>query len=83
MRAALKQRHTQRCLKRSHQFGDACAARLHAETSKILGSAGAREYFSGLALSAGADTLDGFATLIRAEHAKWGDIIRQTGMRAE
>ena len=58
-------------------------ARLHGEISKILGSAEAREYFSGLALSAGADSMDSFAAQIRAEHAKWGDIIKQTGMKAE
>ena len=58
-------------------------ARLHAEISKILGSAEAREYFASLGLSAGADSMDAFAAQIRAEHAKWGDIIRQTGMRAE
>ena len=58
-------------------------ARLHAEISKILGSAEASEYFSGLGLSAGADSVDAFAAQIRAEHAKWGDIIKQTGMKAE
>ncbi len=57
--------------------------RLHAEISKILGSLEAREYFSGLGLSAGADSMASFAALIRTEHAKWGDIIRQTGMKAE
>ena len=61
----------------------AIVARLHAEISKILGSAEARDYFSGLALSAGADSLDAFAAQIRAEHAKWGEIVRQTGMKAE
>ena len=59
------------------------AARLHAEISMILGSAEAREYFGSLGLSAGADTLAAFAAQIRAEHAKWADIIQQTGMKAE
>ena len=58
-------------------------ARLHAEISKILVSAEARDYFSSLSMSGGVDTLDAFAALIRAEHAKWRDIIRQTGMKAE
>jgi tripartite-type tricarboxylate transporter receptor subunit TctC len=58
-------------------------ARLHAEISKILGSAEASEYFSGLGLTAGADSVDAFAAQIRAEHAKWGDIIKQTGLKAE
>ena len=34
-------------------------------------------------LSAGADSMDAFAALIRTEHAIWGDIIRQAGMKAE
>ena len=58
-------------------------ARLHAEISKILGSAEAREYFGSLGLSAGADSMESFAAQIRAEHAKWGEIIRQTGLKAE
>jgi tripartite-type tricarboxylate transporter receptor subunit TctC len=58
-------------------------ARLHSEISKILGSAEAREYFSSLGLSASADNLDAFAAQVRAEHAKWGEIIKQTGLRAE
>ena len=58
-------------------------ARLHAEISKILTSGEARDYFSALSLSAGADNMDAFAAQIRAEHAKWGEIIKQTGMKAE
>ena len=41
----------------------------------------ARKNSSGL--SAGADSMDAFAALIRTEHAIWGDIIRQAGMKAE
>ena len=58
-------------------------ARLHAEISMILGSAEAREYFGSLGLSAGADSMESSAVLICAEHAQWGDIVRQTGMKAE
>jgi tripartite-type tricarboxylate transporter receptor subunit TctC len=57
--------------------------RVHTEISKILGSTEAIEYFSDLGLSAGADTMEAFAAQIRAEHAKWGEIIKQTGMKAE
>ena len=57
--------------------------RLYAEISKILSSAEASEYFSSLDLSAGADTMDAFAAQIRAEHAKWSDIIKQNGLKAE
>ncbi len=61
----------------------AIVSKLHAEISKILNSSEAKEYFTGLSLSAGADTPDAFAAQIRAEHAKWGDIIKQTGLKAE
>ena len=61
----------------------AIVAKLHGEIGKILASAEAREYFGSLGLSAGADSMDVFAAHIRAEHAKWGDIIKQTGMKAE
>lgn len=57
--------------------------RLHSEISKILGSAEASEYFASLGASPGADTLADFAAQIRTEHARWGDIIKQTGMKAE
>ena len=57
--------------------------RLHTEISKILSSNDAKEHFTALGLSTGADTMEAFATQIRAEHAKWGEIVRQTGMKAE
>ena len=58
-------------------------ARLHGEISKILSGTEAREYFSSLGLSAGADAMDAFAAQIRVEHAKWGGLIKQTGLKAE
>jgi len=58
-------------------------ARLHSEISKILNSNDAKEHFGALGLSTGADNMDAFAAQIRSEHAKWGDIIKQTGLKAE
>jgi tripartite-type tricarboxylate transporter receptor subunit TctC len=59
------------------------ASKLHAEISKILGSAEAKEYFTGLSLTAGADTSEAFLAQIKTEHTKWGNIIKQTGLKAE
>jgi tripartite-type tricarboxylate transporter receptor subunit TctC len=58
-------------------------SKLHGEISKILSSAEAKEYFTGLSLSAGADTPEAFAALIRADYEKWGQIVKQAGLKAE
>ena len=58
-------------------------AKLHTEISKILGSPEAKDYFAGLGLTAGADAPEAFSAQIRAEHTKFGDLIRQTGLKAE
>ena len=57
--------------------------RLTLEISKILNSAEAQEYFGGLGLSAGADAPEAFAAEIRSEHAKWGELIRKAGLKAD
>lgn len=57
--------------------------RLHTEISKILSSNDAKEHFGALGLSTGADNMDAFVAQIRSEHGKWGDIIKQTGLKAE
>jgi tripartite-type tricarboxylate transporter receptor subunit TctC len=61
----------------------AIVSKLHGEISKILGTAEAKEYFTGLSLSAGADTPGAFAALIRADYEKWGQIVKQAGLKAE
>jgi tripartite-type tricarboxylate transporter receptor subunit TctC len=61
----------------------AIVAKLYAEISKVLSSAEAREYFPSLSLTAGADTSEAFSAQIKAEHAKWGEIIKQSGLKAE
>ena len=57
--------------------------RLYEALHEILGSAQAKEWFGAI----GAETGDGppevFARDIRAEHAKWGQVIREAGIRLE
>jgi tripartite-type tricarboxylate transporter receptor subunit TctC len=57
--------------------------RLYSEIGKILGSAEARDYFGNLGLGTGGESPDAFAALIRADHEKWGRIVKQAGLKAE
>ena len=58
-------------------------ARLYREISGILGTAEAREWFAAVGADPGADPPDVFADLIRAEHAKWGKVIHDAGIKIE
>jgi tripartite-type tricarboxylate transporter receptor subunit TctC len=57
--------------------------RLYAEISKILAGAEAQAYFGEQGISAGGEAPDVFAADIRAEYAKWGELIRHVGLKAE
>jgi len=58
-------------------------ARLYREISAILATAEAREWFAAFGADPGADPPDVFAASIRAEHAKWGRVIREAGIKLE
>ena len=58
-------------------------ARLHDEVAKVLASAEAREWFAQVGAEPGLMAPEAFADLIRAEHAKWGKVIRDAGIRIE
>jgi tripartite-type tricarboxylate transporter receptor subunit TctC len=58
-------------------------AKLYREISAILATAEAREWFASFGLDPGADPPDVFAASIRAEHAKWGRVIREAGIKLE
>ena len=57
--------------------------RLYAEISKILAGADAQAYFAEQGITTGGEAPDVFAADIRAEYAKWGELIRQAGLKAE
>lgn len=58
-------------------------ARLNAELVRALSTAEARAWFHAQGAEVVADTPEEFAAVIRAEHARWGAIIREAGIRAE
>lgn len=58
-------------------------AKLYREISTILATPEAREWFAAFGADPGADAPEVFAASIRAEHAKWGRVIRETGIKLE
>ena len=58
-------------------------ARLYGEISGILATPEARAWFGEVGAEARADPPDEFAANIRAEHAKWGKVIREAGIKIE
>jgi tripartite-type tricarboxylate transporter receptor subunit TctC len=58
-------------------------ARLHAEITKVLSTVEARDWFASFGAEAGLQTPEEFAAFIRAEHAKWGQVIRDAGIKLE
>ena len=57
--------------------------RLYREINAIVGSAEGRAYFAEVGAEPGNDPPDEALAAIRAEHAKWGPIIRDAGIKAE
>jgi tripartite-type tricarboxylate transporter receptor subunit TctC len=55
--------------------------RLHVEVSKILTSAEGRQWFADLGNEVGNETPEATAALVRADHARWGALIKAVGMR--
>jgi tripartite-type tricarboxylate transporter receptor subunit TctC len=58
-------------------------AKIHAEVAKILHSAEGREWFGSFGQDPGGEPPEQFAARIRAEHAKWGKFLRESGVRLE
>jgi tripartite-type tricarboxylate transporter receptor subunit TctC len=57
--------------------------RLNAELVKALRTSEARQWFESQGAVAVGDTPEQFAAFIRAEHARWGAIVREAGIRAD
>jgi tripartite-type tricarboxylate transporter receptor subunit TctC len=57
--------------------------RLHREIAAILNTPEGRAWLNEAGAEPGTDAPDVFAAAIRAEHAKWADIIRMAGIKAE
>jgi len=58
-------------------------SRLNAELVKAMHSPEVKERLAGLGTDAVTDTPEEFAAYIRQEIAKWGDVIRKAGLKAE
>lgn len=58
-------------------------ARLNTELVKILRTSEAQEWFAGQGVRPIGDSPEEFATLIRADYAKWGTVIKASGMKPE
>jgi tripartite-type tricarboxylate transporter receptor subunit TctC len=58
-------------------------ARLSQEVTKILATSEAREWLAAQGAEPGGESPSDFAAYIRAEHAKWGPIIRKAGIKAD
>jgi tripartite-type tricarboxylate transporter receptor subunit TctC len=57
--------------------------RLYREISSITGSAEGRAWFAEVGAEPGNDPPDALIAAIRTEHAKWGQIVREAGIKAE
>ena len=54
-------------------------ARLHGEVGKLLGAPEARATIAATGLEVSLSTPEEFAAFVRAEHEKWGKVVRETG----
>ena len=58
-------------------------ARLQAEVAKVLRLPEVRERLAALGADGVGSTPQEFASFVRAEHARWGSVIREKGIRSE
>ena len=61
----------------------AIVARLNADIVKIMSTPEARDWFAELGGEPTTDTPQEFAAFIRSEHARWGPIIRDAGIKVD
>ncbi len=55
--------------------------RLYAAIAGVLATAEARAWFESFGVEPGGDWPDAFAALVRAQHAKLGEVIRTMGLK--
>jgi len=58
-------------------------ARLNGETVKIMASADARERIASMGADIATSTPQQFADFIKTEHAKWAQLIKESGAKVE
>jgi tripartite-type tricarboxylate transporter receptor subunit TctC len=57
--------------------------RLHADIARIAATEEARAWFASLGAEPGIQSPEEFTAFIRAEHAKFGTLVREAGIKAE
>ncbi len=58
-------------------------SRLNTEIAKILSTSAAREWLAAQGAEPGGDSPEEFAAFIKAEHARWGPIVREVGIKPD
>jgi tripartite-type tricarboxylate transporter receptor subunit TctC len=58
-------------------------SRLNTEIARILRTVEARDWLAAQGAEPGGDSPEQFAAFIKAEHAKWGPIIRAAGIKPD
>jgi tripartite-type tricarboxylate transporter receptor subunit TctC len=61
----------------------AITAKLHRDVVEALGTAGVKERLTGLGATPVGSSPQDFAALIRADHEKWGPVIKAAGIKGE
>ena len=56
---------------------------MYGEIAKILATPEARDWYDSFGADPGGETPEALAALVRAEHAKLGEVIRAMGIKAE
>jgi tripartite-type tricarboxylate transporter receptor subunit TctC len=57
--------------------------RLNADLRRVLATSEARDWFGAQGAEPGNDTPDEFLAYVREEHAKWGRVVREAGIKAD
>lgn len=61
----------------------AVIAKWHGDIARALGTPESREFLASQGAEGGSRSPEEFAAFIRAEHAKWGKVVREAGIKAE
>jgi tripartite-type tricarboxylate transporter receptor subunit TctC len=56
---------------------------LYGAIARILATPEARDWFGAFGVEPGGEPPEAFAAFVRAEHAKFGEVIRATGIKVE
>ncbi|MEI7446770.1 MAG: tripartite tricarboxylate transporter substrate-binding protein, partial [Burkholderiales bacterium] len=58
-------------------------ARINAEVNKVLAAPDMREKLGGQAIAAAGGTPEQFGAFVREDYARWGRVVKESGVKAE